>query len=139
MNKFIIISLLFSLSKNVKAQSYGVTDTLLYLNNIVANKSHFIGQPFSRLKDSLQLQVKYFSPNSAKVSNTKKETSTHFAFYYPQTASEMYLTYPHLIVYWETCPNADQSRAIYNSTNGWSTTSEAFYSNYIIKDLQILE
>ena len=135
----IFIFLLSALSQETKAQTYGVPDTLVYLQSIVANKAHFIGQPFSVLIDSLKIQIKYFGPNSGIVYDVSKETSTSFGFRTPQNAEEIYLTYPHLLVYWQPCLNANQSRILYNTTVGWTSTIAAFYATGIIADIQIRE
>ncbi len=58
--KNILIILFFVLTgfiKNVNAQTTGVPDTLAYLQSIAANKSQYIGQPFSKLMDRLTLPI----------------------------------------------------------------------------------
>lgn len=118
-----ILTILFftiiSFSKNTKAQS-GVPDTLAYLQTIVANKAQYIGQPFSKLFDSLNLniQIKYFHPRRGAVSNSNKEMYTAFAFYYPAIAEDVYLTYPCLEIHWQTPLNTNQSFLLFNSNGG---------------------
>ena len=90
-----------AIANEIKAQTYGVPDTLSYLQSIVANKAQFTGQPFSVLLDSLKIQIKFFSPFGAIPHDKNKETSTSFAFYFPQTEDEMYLTYPKLRISWQ--------------------------------------
>ena len=94
MKKEILITfcIICIVSKSTKAQ--GVPDTLTYLHSFVANKAQYVGQPFSKLIDSLQIQIKYFHPRSNIVHDISKETSTRFGFFFPQVADDMYLTYP---------------------------------------------
>ena len=141
MKKIFLILLITLLTKNINAQT-GVPDTLAYLNTIVADKANYIGQPFSVLFNSLQIQTKYFHPIRAVVYNKNKETSTSFAFYYPQDGlDDMYLTYPCLNVYWQTPLDATQSDSIWENNNGggWNTTAYNFYKNAIISDIKVRE
>ncbi|HWC55198.1 MAG TPA: hypothetical protein VG676_16550 [Chitinophagaceae bacterium] len=137
---FISVVVLVMGTKNSDAQT-GVPDTLTYLQTIVANKANYIGQPFSTLLDTLQIQVKFFSPFAAIHYDKNKETSTSFAFYFPQTEDEMYLTYPCLEIYWQTYLNMNQSLSLYNFNNGggWTTAVYNFYKNAIIKDIKVRE
>jgi hypothetical protein len=140
---FIILIITFSsvLSTKADAQPYGVPDTLAYLQSIVANKAQFVGQPFSVLQDSLKIQIKFFSPFARIPHDKTKETSTSFSFYFPQTAEEIYLTYPALEIYWQPYLNANQSHSLYNFNDGgsWSTSVADFYANAIIADIKIVE
>lgn len=133
-----IITVVFA--KNTNAQT-GVPDTLAYLQTIVANKANYIGQPFSALLNNLQIQIKYFHPIASIPYDVTKETSTSFAFYFPQTEDDMYLTYPCLNIYWQTPLNANQSFSLYNTNNGgsWTTAVSNFYANGIIADIKIRE
>jgi len=115
-------------TKNINAQT-GVPDTLAYLQNIVANKAQYIGQPFSILKNSLQIQVKFFFPFASLPYDKTKETSTQFSFYFPQNADEMYLTYPSLRISWQQYLNANQSniiRATNNNRGQWNVAAYNF-------------
>ncbi|MBK8710825.1 MAG: hypothetical protein IPL97_02910 [Niastella sp.] len=56
----LILAIIMAITKNVEAQTYGVPDTLAYLQTIIANKANFIGQPFSTLLNDLQIQVNFF-------------------------------------------------------------------------------
>lgn len=127
--------------KSANAQTYGVSDTLAYLQTIIANKSQFINKPFSVLRDSLKVEVKYFHPRRNIHYDISKETSTRFSFYFPQNADDLYLAYPYLEVYWQTPLNAAQSDTLWkiNGGGGWSSAVAAFYVNGIIKDIQIRE
>lgn len=140
MKKIFIILLVAVTSRNLNAQT-GVPDTLAYLQSIVANKTQFIGQPFSVLRDSLKIQIKFFSIGRGIWYNTSKETSTDFAFYFPQTADEIYLTYPFLKIYWQTPLNANQSDTLWNNNNGggWSAAVASFYASGIIADIKVRE
>ena len=139
---FVILFLTAVISAKVtKAQTVGVPDTLAYLQTIVANKSQYIGQPFSILLNNLQIQIKYFHPRRDIVYDISKETSTRFGFYFPQSANELYLTYPSLEIYWQPYLNANQSDALWENNNGggWSTAVAAFYANGIITDIKVRE
>ncbi|MCB0714489.1 MAG: hypothetical protein R2796_06600 [Chitinophagaceae bacterium] len=131
---FVIVSTLFI--QETKAQ---VTDTLAYLQNIVANKAQYVGQPFSVLYNNLQIQIKFFSPVAAIHYDKNKETSTSVAFYFPQTAEDMYLTYPCLRIYWQPYLNAVQSSILYSQYDGgeWNATIYNFYKNGIILDIKL--
>lgn len=125
---------------DLKAQN-GVPDTLVYLKTIVDNKNNFVGKPFGVLVDSLKIKIKYFSPFAAEHKAKDKETSTSFSFYYPRTADEIYLTYPHIEIFWQTPLDAIQSDFLYTKFRfvGWHPEIARFYSTAIIDDLQIIE
>lgn len=127
------------LSVSITKISAQNTDTLAYLQTIVANKSQYIGRPFHDLADTMKLQFKFFSPIAAIHYDKTKETSTSFGFYFPQTADDIYLTYPSLDIYWQLYLNADQSSALYSQYNGggWNTAVYDCYKNAIIKDIQV--
>ncbi len=138
----IILFVTFSsmLMTKVKAQNYGVPDTLAYLQSIVTNKAQFIGRPFSKLQDSLKIQIKFFSPFARIHHDKTKETSTSFSFYFPQDGlDDFYLTYPSLEIYWHPYLNATQSDILWEDTNGggWSTSVINFYANGIISDIKV--
>ncbi len=142
MKKFflILVVVITTFTKDVKAQTYGVPDTLAYLLSIVSNKAQYIGQPFSVLKNNLQIQIKYFQPFAAVSYDKDKETSTSFAFYFPNNVDELYLTFPKLEVYWQPYLNIVQSLGIaYGNRGVWSSSAEAFYSTGIIADIKIRE
>lgn len=140
MKKIIIIFLIIAATKNAKAQTYGVSDTLAYLQSIVANKAQFIGQPFSVLSASLQIEIKYFSPFASIPYDKTKETSTSFSFYFPANAEEIYLTYPSLRISWQPYLNATQSSSLFDNAKGaWISSVSAFYISGIIADIKILE
>jgi hypothetical protein len=132
----IIVSIVFT--TNSKSQT-GVPDTLSYLQTIVANKTNYVGQPFSKLMNDLQIQIKYFSPFASLPYNRFKETSTSFAFYFPRNADEIYLIYPHIEIYWQTPLNAAQSDILWTNNNGggWSVAVANFYANAIVSDIQL--
>jgi len=142
MKKILVITfLIIAFAKESKAQTYGVPDTLAYLQTIITNKAQYIGQPFAVLLNDLQIQVKFFFPFASLPYDKTKETSTSFAFYFPQTAEDIYLTYPHLEIYWQTPLNADQSRALRSQyrTVGWTSAIANFYANAVISDIKIRE
>lgn len=142
--KNIIIALVFTfsaLTNNVYAQTVPpISDTLSYLQGIVNNKSQFIGQPFSVLMDSLQIQIKFFSPFARIHHDKTKETSTSFSFYFPATHEEIYLTYPSLDIYWKPpYLNSTQSHLLYSQYRnvGWTPAIKSFYSTGIIADIRL--
>lgn len=141
MKKIFILTLIVSVlfSKEIKAQT-GVPDTLVYLKNIVANKTQYIGKPFSVLLADLQIQIKHFMPNTDIIHDISKETSTSFGFYFPQNSDEMYLAYPRLRITWQTPLDITLSDIIRNNNRGsWNQSSNLLYSNSIIADIKIRE
>ena len=90
MKKILVIMLLFiAFAKESKAQTYGVPDTLAYLQNIVASKAQYIGQPFTVLLNDLQIQVKFFSHLRVllKISIRKLQRLLHFISHKQQKIS----------------------------------------------------
>jgi len=138
---FICIYLVICFANNAKAQSSPVTDTLNYLNTIIANKASYVGKPFSILMNDLQIQIKYFFPFSNLHHDQTKETSTEFSFYFPPTAEEIHLTYPSLEIFWQTHLDATKTRALYTQYRalGWAPEVATFYSSGIIKDIRIVQ
>jgi hypothetical protein len=144
MKKLILLFLVFNLLTgfSLKAQT-GVPDTLLYLKTIVQHKAHYIGQPFSKLLDSLQIQIKYFFPKAAIHHNSTKETSTSFSFFFPTTIDDLYLCFPMLDVTWLNPVNgdaiqSDMLRDQYDSV-GWNSVIINNYSSRIIGDIKVRE
>jgi hypothetical protein len=116
-----------------------VPDTLTYLQSIVTNKAQFIGQPFSKLMDSLKIKIRYFHPRRSITYNINKETSTRFAFYFPSAADDLYLTYPSLEVYWQPYLDARLSDILWENNNagGWVSAVATFYRPGIIVDIKL--
>ncbi|MCB0710293.1 MAG: hypothetical protein KDC15_12985 [Chitinophagaceae bacterium] len=138
MKKICLIIMIAALSNNTRAQT-SVPDTLAFLQSIVVNKSQYIGQPFSVLYNSLQIQVKHFWPNASIHYAKNKETSTQFAFYFPLSQEDIYLTYPCMEIYWQTPLNANQSGLLWGNNDGgrWDTTVYNFYKNAIVADIKV--
>jgi hypothetical protein len=139
---YLITLIYFSVLTNKKsvAQTTGVSDTLSYLQTIVANKSQFIGQPFSVLYSTLQVSIKYFTPFGNIAHDKRKETSTEFSFYFPQTANEIYLTYPSLRISWQPYLDNTIAHSLFNQySGGWFPQVLQHYSVGIISDIQIRE
>lgn len=140
MKKAILFFIIIFFIKNTNAQGYGVPDTLAYLNTIAANKAQFIGQPFSRLRDSLKIQIKWFSPFAAIHYKKNKETSTSFGFYFSVSTDDYYLTYPRIEIYWQTNIDKNQSNIFWeNNQGGWESTVANYYANAIIADIKVRE
>lgn len=143
MKKLFLIILfgLFCFSKGTLAQ-IGISDTLTYLKSIEANKSQYIGQPFSILLNTLQLDIKFFQPFATKPHDRFKETTTIFSFYFPNSNAEMYLASPSLTIIWETPLDINQSFQIFgigNNKGRWNTAALSYYSSSIIKNIVIIE
>ncbi|MGB3115483.1 MAG: hypothetical protein WBB11_04605 [Ferruginibacter sp.] len=115
---------------------------MAYLQSIVANKANYIEYPFSLLKSNLQIEIKFFQPFAAIHFDKNKETSTSFVFYFPPSQEEIYLIYPCVEIYWQTpldITQFDEIRRNNNNRGQWNSSSEANYSNAIVKDIQIRE
>jgi hypothetical protein len=138
---FILFFFFSAFIKNADAQASGVPDTLAYLQSIVANKSKYIGKRFSVVLNSLQIQIKYFSPRESIHYDKYKETSTLFSFYFPKNSEEIYLIYPSLEIYWKPYLNAVQSELLYLQSRlvGWSSAVAAFYENALISEISVFE
>ena len=136
MNRAFLIAFVAFFSFLSRAQAQ--IDTVAYLQTLVANKTQFIDQPFTKLRDCLKLQIKYFGPYASKPSDIYKETSTIFAFCKPGSASEVYMIYPCIEVYWRSPLNAGQSDVLFGNTGGaWTNTVFNFYSSGVISDIKI--
>jgi len=140
MRRILVIVFLLNVvnEENVTAQ---VPETLAYLQSVVANKAQFVGQPFSVLRDSLKIQIKYFSPFGSISYDITKETSTSFSFFFPQTINDLYLTYPKLDIFWRP-PYLDnqQAHSLYNQYHGgWTQIVATHYNSGIIADIKIRE
>jgi len=147
MKKLLILfflTTLLSINKSF-SQSYQthVSDTLNYLHYIVANKQQFIGQPFSVLKDSLKINIKYFSPFGAYHYDQSKETDTRIAFNYIENLEDFYLTYPSLNITWVQPLDlvlAHQIRQSFRTSGtAWGTRAYQHYATAIIKDINLVE
>ncbi len=128
------------ISKKTQAQSS--LDTTAYLQSIVLNKANYIGQPFSVLLDSLQIEIKYFFPYTSLPYDKSKETTTAFSFYSLTDINDLYLTFPRLRITWQPYLNANESiiiRATYNNKGHWNAASNTFYSAGIIADIHLWE
>ncbi len=142
MKKILFILLINSFFCSIKtvAQTSIVPDTLAYLQTIVANKSQYIGQPFSSLLNSLQIQIKHFSPFGSIPHDKSKETSTSFAFYFSQSTDDHYLSYPRLKISWLPYLDNNQAHILYNQYDGhWVSAVAAYYSGGIIADIKVAE
>ena len=131
-----ILTLIISLKCSF-ANAQPPAGTGAYLQTIVNNKAQYIGQPFSVLLNDLQMPIKFFSPFAA--SKRSKETSTAFAFYFPQNANEINKIYPCLEIYWQTDLNAYNSMQLYTQYRsvGWNSVIASSYSSGIIADIKL--
>ena len=139
MKNFIILLLISTcFFSTVQAQNTPITDTVAYLKSIEARKAGYIGQPFSKLLDSLKIDIRYFSPRSGIYSDKSKETSTAFRFIIPEYLEDFQSGY--IEIFWEPYLDADQSSIIFDEAadnDRWNTAAKAFYKNGIIKDIKV--
>ncbi|HNP33975.1 MAG TPA: hypothetical protein PKN96_11845 [Flavobacterium sp.] len=133
---FFFISI-FCYSFSSEAQS---SDTLTYLNHIVATKSNYIGRPFSVLLDSLQLPIKAFNISTYRSQNLKKESSILIGFAYANTPETIDLTFPRLEIIWQIPNDAIATWDLYRIYDGaWNPSVQGYYQNKIILDLFVIE
>ncbi|MCB0710294.1 MAG: hypothetical protein KDC15_12990 [Chitinophagaceae bacterium] len=130
---FILVVSILLYAKSSSAQ----IDTSAVIQNIVNNKSQFIGQPFSILYNQLPIQIKYYFPWPNFNRNRYQEPSTSFSFYFPQNTGESFLTYPGLRIYWHPFLNRSQSVALYTQGRGaWTSAVALHYGSAIISDIR---
>jgi len=131
----IIISVFILHSTCLKAQ---VADTGVYIQQILANKSNYIGKPFSVLEKSLSIKVKQFNPFADIHWDQTKETSTFMGFINPVTDEDF--SFPGLVIYWQPYLNHKRADSLYAKTDGGSWTPEvsSFYSAGVINDISFL-
>ena len=136
MKKIIIIAVCLFLIKT-NASKAQVTDTLAYLQQIVANKSSYIGKPFSALENDLKIQIKNFSPMAGIFTDITKETSTSIWFIKPVTMADY--SAERLIIYWQPYLDHKAAMSLFQQNKGvWVSEVDAFYSTGIIKDITVL-
>lgn len=112
-------------------------DTLAILQNIVANKSSYIGQSFTFFNNQLPIAIKHFLPLPGSPRNLEKTTA--FAFYYPANLNVGFKGNRTLVIQWQQPLDRRQSRYLHHQTNGaWSTAASSFYASSIIADISIL-
>jgi hypothetical protein len=144
MKKIIAILIIVFCSSNMAIATETIKpkiDTLAYLKSIVTNKANYVGRPFSALLNDLQIQIKYFCPIGGLSQDKSKETHSMFSFYFPQSADEIYLTYPCIRITWSPYLNADISGGLFKKYDGggWQQEVIDFYSSAIIEDIIVIE
>lgn len=130
MKKYLFILAFFMAAHMSDAQ---VTDTAAYLNNnIAANKTLFINQPFSILLDSLKVNPISFIGHVSQ-RNKKSEHSTTF-YFRGGLENRIYM-----IIKWDTPIIKTSSHEQVEESSNWQFTSqiENLYSSKIIKDIII--
>ncbi len=143
--KKIILILLFAstgIVKNVYAQGApNYETTVAYLKSIEDNKAAYIGQPFSVLLSSLQMEIKIFSPLRGIHYDISKETATMFGFYFPLPGEKWRLSFPRLRISWQPYLNAMESELIWDNNNAgrWVPAATSFYANGIIKNITVFK
>ncbi|OJU22408.1 MAG: hypothetical protein BGN92_01090 [Sphingobacteriales bacterium 41-5] len=137
MNKqIIILAFLFSFA-TAQAQTQPVTDTLAYLKSIEARKAEFVGQPFSKLLNELKINIIKFGPIGSNSNDITQEPTTVFRFKRP-IASQDYLDFPSISIYWHSYIDIDLSTAIATQTSvygKWTDSAKLYYQNFIIDDI----
>ena len=118
----IVLSLLLIICAYANAQ---VPDTSAYLQQIVANKSTYIGKPFSTLEKDLIINIQYFSPFADITYDTNKETSTLFRFIKPQTDEDF--SGPILEILWDPYLEISKSETLWNKNDGGVDTRGRFF------------
>ncbi|MBC7935737.1 MAG: hypothetical protein H7Y86_10345 [Rhizobacter sp.] len=138
MKKLFFLGLITILSITSKVKAQPNIDTLAVLQTIVANKSSYIGQPFSVLLSQLPISIKYFLPIPYAKRHEEKHTS--FAFFYTSDAQQNYRMYPRFGILWQNPLNQSLSYSLWRQTSGaWTSTHSAHYANAIIGDIWIVK
>ncbi len=145
MKKYLFIIALCTFSFSVRAQN-GVPDTLAYLQQIVANKAQYIGQPFSVLQNVLAISIKNFTPSASSGGHNRiMEESASFSFLPITNTDDGYLAYPCLNIFWQVpYKNISSSMQLWNA-NGignlglFSPAVSSHYSNYIIREIYVYQ
>lgn len=137
--KCLLIIFTIGLLTHGVANAQTPVDTAAHAQSFETNKSLYIGQSFSTLVGNLQIGIKYFTPMIGLPYDRTQETSTIFAFYFPATMDEYYLTYPCIQVTWQTNLNALTSTTLFTTNKGgWTTDAFNFYSKAVIKDIKVI-
>ncbi|MBC7935738.1 MAG: hypothetical protein H7Y86_10350 [Rhizobacter sp.] len=136
MKKIVFLSFIILLAFTSKVKAQSCVDTLAVLQTIVANKSSYIGQPFSVLESQLPIAVKNFLP--IPMGNKRyEERNTSFSFFYSQDVNR---TYPRLSIIWQVPLNQSLSYSLWGQTSGaWTSIHSAHYANAVIKDIGIIK
>ena len=129
--------MVFFITKGANAQA-GVSDTLAYVNQIKANKSQYIGKPFSVLLADLQAGIKFFTPRSGMSAYKNKETSTGFYFIIPEYMED-FGSY-NFEIKWATPLDRAVTDQIYGSgqyAGQWRPEPAQYYGTGIIADIVV--
>ena len=128
----IIISVFILHSTCLKAQ---VTDTAVYIQQILLNKSNYIGKPFSVLEKDLKVKLKCFILDAGIHWDQTKETSTSMWFIKPTKMEDF--SFPRLRIYWQPYLDYKKSDSLWDRNDGgnWTPEADSFYSLGIIKDI----
>ncbi|MCU7695603.1 hypothetical protein, partial [Haoranjiania flava] len=111
---------------------------LAYLNQIQANKSKYIGKPFSVLLNDLQPAIKFFTPSVGHSAYKNKEISTGFYFIIPEYMED-FGSY-NFEIKWATPLNRTISGPIYDGgayRGQWRTEAAQYYGTGIIADVVV--
>ena len=131
----IIISVFILHSTCLKAQ---VTDTAVYIQQILLNKNNYIGKPFSVLEKDLKIKIKQFNPYADIHWDQTKETSTFMGFIKPVKMEDF--SFPGLLIYWQPYLDYKKSDSLWDRNDGgnWTPEVSSFYSAGVISDISFL-
>ena len=120
---FILIFLIF-----IKASSQ-INDTLAYVKSFEANKTQYLGQPFSKLlNEMVQLQ-----PKTLWSTNTRYSTLN-----FCNKENSFNLGTINMIIYWQLPISELETEYYENKNHFYFTTDERnFYGSKIVKDIYV--
>lgn len=134
MKNFLKITFIIILLSNIQCKAQSI-DTLNYLKQFEANKSNYIGQPFSKLlNDMTQIQPKtvWVYPIKNKRSMIR---NTIFNFCEKKYSFGNAVT---LLVTWQNDILTNQAEALSDQNQDYFTNDErAFYGSKIIGDIMV--
>ena len=133
---FLVVAFIFIFNKNASAQTDStMSDTIAYIQQIVANKEKYIGKSFSVLAKDLKLPVMSSCGAIGKYLN--REESTVFFFRKIVTFPDIWIPSHGLSIYWQP-PYNDLFLPLRLSPSGnWNDKTDSLYNSgkYIIADI----
>ena len=114
-------------------------DTTTYLENIVKNKTQYIGKPFSDLEKDLKIKIIGYAPFVESSMDISKEGSTALNFV-DLHQEDNFGKYPYLLIYWKEPLNMNETRAYFDKYHNydWTDEIEKHYKNGIIRNIEVL-
>jgi hypothetical protein len=112
-----------------------VSDTAVYIRQIILDKNNYIGKPFSALAKDLKIKIRSFC-GFAIPRDINKETRTFFGFIDPATDDD----FPGLLIYWQYPLDAKRSDLLWEQAGigHWTLDAADFYNNAIIRNISYL-